>query len=209
MDIPEIRMDTDAHHEPIDEARFVAEVYRLATKCARRLARAGDAEDIAQDVALKCLLRLRSHRWCMERSPNALVSSITRRTCKNRKRDDERRESRDAQYLAERTAVAPAWMNPACASDEEQDSELRERALAELPARCRSTVLLVRDCGMTYREAARQEGIAVSIVAKRVARAEAFLADRLICTPRWRGMPPSMEKRSRVREHTHRAGTGT
>ena len=195
-------MDTDAHHEPIDEASFVAEVYMVAARCARRLASADDAEDIAQDVVLKCLLRLRSHRWRMDRSPNALVSSITRRTCTNRKRDDARRESRDAQYLAERTAVAPAWMNPAQANDEGKDSELRERALAELPAGCRSTFLLVRDCGMTYREAARHEGIAVSIVAKRVARAEALLVDRLICTPRWRGMPPSMEKRSRVREHT-------
>jgi RNA polymerase sigma-70 factor (ECF subfamily) len=202
MDIPEIRMDTDAHHEPIDEARFVAEVYRVASKCARRLARAGDAEDIAQDVVLKCLLRLRNNRWRMDRSPNALVSSITRRTCKNRKRNDERRESRDAQYLAERTAVAPAWMNPAQANDEEKDCESYERALSELPAGCRSTFLLVREHGMTYREVAVREGISLRTIAKRVARAEAFLADRLMCTPRWRSMPPSMQNRSRVREHT-------
>lgn len=202
MDIRDIRRDTDAHHEPIDEAGFVAEVCRLATRCARRLARADDAEDIAQDVALKCLLRLRSGRWRMDRSPNALVSSITRRTCTNRKRDDARRESRDAQYLAERTAVAPAWMNPAQANDEGKDSELRERALAELPAGCRSTFLLVRDGGMTYREVAQREGISLRTIAKRVARAEALLADRLMCAPRWRGLPPSMENRSRVREHT-------
>jgi RNA polymerase sigma factor (sigma-70 family) len=203
--IPENRMDADAFQEPIDENGFVSEVCRLAYRFARRLTCDDDAEDIAQEVALKCLLRLRSRRWRSDQSPDALVAHITRRTYANRMRADARRRSRDAQYLAERTAVAPGWMNPARPSEEWQESQLYERALEELPEASRSTFLLVRDCGMTYRDAALHQGIALSIVAKRVARAEGFLADRLLDTRRWQGMPPSMERQSRAQQRNARS----
>jgi RNA polymerase sigma factor (sigma-70 family) len=198
--IPENRMDGEAFHEPIDENSFVGEVCRLANGFARRLACDDEADDIAQEVAIKCLMRLRRHRWRSDLPPDALVAYITRRTYANRVRDDARRRSRDAQYLAERTAVAPGWMNPARPGEEWQESQLYERALEELPEACRSTFLLVRDCRMTYRDAALHQGIALSIVAKRVARAERCLADRLLDTRRWRGMPPSMERASRAQQ---------
>ena len=197
-------MDADALHEPIDENSFVNEVCRLANGFARRLASDDDADDIAQDVALKCLLRLRNHRWRSELSPDALVAYITRRTHANHMRADVRRRGREAQYLAERTAVAPGWMNPARGSEEEEEFGSHERALAELPTSCRSTFLLVREHGMTYREAAQREGISLNVVAKRVAQAERLLASRLLSTSRWRGMPPSMERRSGGRNHTPR-----
>lgn len=197
-------MDADAYHEPIEEVSFVSEVCRLANGFARRLASDDDADDIAQQVVLKCLLRLRSHRWRSELSPDALVAHITRRTFANHMRADIRRREREAQYLAERTAVAPGWMNPARGTEEQEECEAHERALAELPASCRSTFLLVREHGMTYREAAQREGISLNVVAKRVARAERMLAGRLLGTSRWRGMPPTMERRSGVREHITR-----
>jgi hypothetical protein len=58
---------------------------------------------------------------------------------------------------------------------------------------------------MTNRDAALHQGIALSIVAKRVARAEGFLADRLLDTRRWRGMPPSMERQSRAQQRNARS----
>jgi RNA polymerase sigma factor (sigma-70 family) len=198
-------MDADAFHEPIDENSFVSEVCRLANKFARRLVCDDDADDLAQDVALKCLLRLRRHRWRSDLPPDALVARITRRTHANRKRADARRRSREEQYVAERTAVAPGWMNPSRPSEERDESGLHEQALEDLPEACRSTFLLVRDCGMTYRDAALHEGIALSIVAKRIAQAERLLADRLLDTRRWRGVPPTMERRSCAQERNARS----
>ena len=203
-DILESRMDADAFQAPIDETRFVSEVRRLANRFARRVTSDDIAEDIAQDVALRCLMRLRRHRWRIESTPEAFVASMTWRMHATRMRDDARRRRRERQYMAERTAVAPGWMNPALAIEEEEDNRSYEHALEELPAVCRSTFLLVRECGMTYRDAARHEAVSLSMVAKRIARAQQFLADRLLDTPRWRGMPPSMERRSRVRKHTNR-----
>lgn len=198
-------MDGEAFHEAIDENSFVSEVCRLANRCARRLACDDEADDIAQEVAIKCLMRLRRHRWRSDLPPDALVAYITRRTHANRMKADARRRSRDAQYLAERTAVAPGWMNPARPSEEWQESQLYERALEELPEACRSTFLLVRDCGMTYREAAQHEGVGLNAVAKRVARAERLLADRLLDTRRWRGVPPTMERQPRAQQRNARS----
>jgi len=95
-------------------------------------------------------------------------------------------------------------MDPSREVEEQEERRLYERALADLPAGCRSTFLLVREERMTYREAARREGIALSIVAKRVAQAERLLADRLLDTRRWRGVPPTMERQSRARQRTAR-----
>ena len=204
QDILESRMDAEAFQEPIEENRFVSEVGRLANGFARRLTSDDVADDIAQEVALKCLMLLRRHRWRIESTPEALVASMTWRKYATHMRDNARRRSREKQYMAERTAVTPGWMNPGVAIEEQEDHQLYERTLDELPAVCRSTFLLVRECGMTYRDAAQREGISLGMVAKRIARAERFLADRLLDTPRWRGMPPTMERRSRVREHTNR-----
>ena len=122
-------MDADTFHEAIDEASFADEVRRLAYKFARRLASNDVADDIAQDVALWCLLLLRKHRWRFELKPQGIVASMTRRAHAKRRRDDARRRSRESQYTAERTAVAPEWMNPARGSEEQEESRLHERAL--------------------------------------------------------------------------------
>lgn len=205
-DILENGMDADAFQAPIDEIRFVSEVRRLANRFARRVTSDDDAEDIAQDVTLRCLMLLRRHRWRIDSTPEAFIASMTWRMYATRMRNDARRRRRERQYMAERTAVAPGWMNPAFASEEQEDNRLYERALDELPAGCRSTFLLVRECGMTYRDAAHQEGVSLGMVAKRIARAERLLTDRLLDTPRWRGMPPTMERQSHARQHITREG---
>lgn len=197
-------MDADAFHEAIDEASFVNKVRRLAHGYARRLTSDDVADDIAQDVALWCLMLLRKNRWRFELKPQGIIKSMTRRAYAKRRRDDARRRSREAQYATERTAVTPEWMNPARGSEEQEESWLHERAFEELPPDCRSTFLLVREHGMTYREAARREGISPGMVSKRVARVEGFLVARLLRAPRWRGMPPIMERRSGARERTTR-----
>jgi len=204
-EILENRMDADAFQEPIDETRFVSEVCRLANGFARRLARDDVAEDIAQDVGLECLLLLRRQRWRIKSSPEAFIASMTWRANAKRIRDDARRRSREVQYMAERTAVAPGWMDPSREVEEQEERRLYERALADLPAGCRSTFLLVREERMSYREAARRQGISLSIVAKRIAQAERLLADRLLDTRRWRGMPPSMEHQSRAQQRNARS----
>lgn len=188
-----------------DDARLLTRVSSLAHRFARRLAGRDAADDLAQEVVLDCLVRLRSGRWCIDTTLEALVASMTWRQHAYANRRTTHRRAREARYLAECGARTPAWMDPARVLDESEESMLRERALAELPARCRAAWLLVREEGVTYRSVSRRLGISCGLVVAHVARAEQHLASRLVDPARWNASPPTRRRRARRRNRLWRA----
>lgn len=189
-------MDTDERSTSGDEARIVDEVRQLAFQCALLKTDSDTADDIAQEVAIDCLLRFRRNRWRVAKSQEALVASMTRRKLSRLKEKTNNLREREEQFMAERTARCPAWMNPAHEVEQREEEVTRAQALEELPEKCRNAFLLVREHGVTHRAVARRLGISLGLVVKHVARAERHLADRLIHVRTWNATPPTMRKPS-------------
>jgi RNA polymerase sigma-70 factor (ECF subfamily) len=130
------------------------------------------------------------------KSQEALVASMTRHKLLTLKVKKKNRKEREEQFMAERSARCPEWMNPARGCEQREEELIRAQALEELPENCRSAFLLVRDEGATRREVARRLGISFGLVVNHVARAERHLADRLINVRPWNATPPTLLKQS-------------
>lgn len=189
-------MDTDERSLSCEEARTVDQVRELAFRYALRKTDYDSAGDIAQEVAFDCLLRLRRNRWQVAKSQKALVASMTRHKLSTLRVKKNNRKEREEQFMAERSARCPEWMDPARRFEEREEVLIRAQALEELPEKCRSAYLLVREEGVTRREVARRLGISFGLVVNHVARAERQLADRLIHVRKWNATPPTLLKQS-------------
>ena len=190
-----------------DEEHLLVEVSALANGFARRLVARDAADDLAQEVVLDCLVRLRTGRWRIDTTLEAFVASTTWRQHAYAMRRVANRRSRDAQHLAERSARDPAWMDPALSFDAHEDDVLLKRALAELPAGCRAAWVLVREDGATYRNVARRLGISCGLVASHVTRAEQHLAARLLGIRSCHSVPPTVRRPTRRRRRPGRRRT--
>lgn len=135
-----------------------------------------DSEDTAADVVQEVFVRVwsrRSDRRLVDVSRAYLFRAV-RNEALNRQTADERRRERWSFSTGERRPPTP--------EDELQDRELArevERAIADLPPRCREIFLLVRDDGLTYREAAEVLDLSESTVATQMGRALQRLRHRL------------------------------
>ena len=186
-----------------EEARLLTQVSVLANRFARRLVKAEDAADIAQDVVLKCLVRMRSGRWRIDTTLDALVASAVWRHHATLLGRSAPRRGWESQFVAERAAQTPVWMDPAAVVDEGDDEAFRERVLSELPARSRDAFLLVREQGASYLAVADRLGMSAGTVAAHVRRAEHHLAARLLGRRLPLGPPPSMTARGRHPSPNH------
>src|SRR5258705_1483177 len=152
-------MNSDIPRDSSAEARLLSKISALALRSARRVLRRKDedldaAHDLAQQVVLDCLVRLRTGRWRVHTSLDALVAAMVWRKHAWGMRGEQHRAERGAQYLDEREAQTPMWMDPEAIVEERENETLYRRALSELPARCREAFLLVRDEGVSCRDAA-------------------------------------------------------
>jgi RNA polymerase sigma-70 factor (ECF subfamily) len=148
-----------------------AELYRATLQPLRRfLARMltdhSEAQDVAHDAYLRILPQLDNQT---ARNPQALLYVTARRLALNRLK---RRQRSPIDSCAAPTA------EPADPADDaarqtivRQELELLEHAIAELPAGCRSVLLLRQRQQLSHREIADRLGIAVSTVEKQHARA--------------------------------------
>ena len=202
-------MDSEKTYHPNEEADLVDRARRLAYRFARRLVSADDAEDIAQDVAFDCLMKLRKGRLRLEPSLEALVASMTWRKHACQARKEGNRRDVEEQYVAERHDTAPNWMHPARSAERREDAIMHERVVEELPSLTRIVYRMVREQGATHRYTAESMGISVGLVAYHLGRAEKHLMDRLIHVPRWNSTPPTMRRTSRTRQGTTEAGRRT
>ncbi len=148
-----------------------AELYRATLQPLRRfLARLltdrAEAQDIAHDAYLRVLPQLDNQT---ARNPEALLYVTARRLALNRLKRRQRSPI-DSAALPEIDPAVPAT-DAARQAVVRQELELLEHAIAELPAGCRSVLLLRHHQQLSHREIADRLGIAVSTVEKQHARA--------------------------------------
>ncbi len=202
----ETRMDIAATLDEKAEADLLVEITSIARKQARRFVDAETSRDIAQDVALECLIRIRegTHEIDLERLPG-LAARMAQARGRDHRRRERRRERPDEDYMRELTDSTHAWMEPDAAVHEEELEQFRERTIAELPEGCRRTYTLVREEGRTYEEAAVELGVSRSTVHAHVVLAQRRFREGL---PRHAvPVPPSARGARRSRSRT-RSGAG-
>lgn len=192
-------MNTHSISPSFDEGRLLSQIFKLAVRRARRLTSDDEAEDIAQLVVLQCLERMQGGRWRIGKTLEAFVHTMVKKRHASACRSAKRRKRRERQYVADRVACPPVWMDPARMLEVCDDERIRERAMVELSEECRAAFYLVREEGATVRETAERLGMTPAIVRARVGRAEQHLASRLGITRPWRVTPPSIADGTRQR----------
>ena len=140
------------------------------------------SQDVAQEVVqdLFCRLWERRHSLELPRSVHAYLYTATRNRAINYLRD-RRVESAFLERAQVDSARGAGTVAPR--PDEEiQAGELAaalDRAVSEMPLRCREVFTLIRDQHLTYAETAALLGISTKTVEIHMGRALAFLRERL------------------------------
>jgi RNA polymerase sigma-70 factor (ECF subfamily) len=140
--------------------RVVGLAYRL-------LGRWDAAEDVGQDAFLHV------HRAAGRYRPEALFTTWLYRIVVNLCRDVRRRDRRRPLPLPDRVPAAPD--PPAGPLERRELAERVRRAVAQLPDRQRTAVVLHRYQGLSYREVAEATGWSASAVESLLVRAYAHL----------------------------------
>jgi RNA polymerase sigma factor (sigma-70 family) len=187
---------------PIDastEARILTEVFTLARRHAGKLMSGAAADDLAQDVVLECLTRMRAGKWRVPRSLAALVRKMAKRRRADVRLHRKRRASRQGEYARELAERTHAWMSPDVALHDRELERFYAQAVAKLPRTCRRAYVMVREEDTPYSAVADRLGVSRAAVNACVVRAQrrlrAELLDKRIVTP-----PPA-----RVRSQAHQA----
>ena len=169
MQSPENGGENDAKKE----AELVERVHASARAMAKRLVKSRQrADDIAQDVALDFLKRLRAGAEVTPERLNAYVAKIVMRRRSDMRLRRRRAAARDWTFLNEISANRRAWMNPEAQWETRELGALYRRTLDSLPPPCRQAFVAVREDGQSYAEAARSLGCSVKMIAKHVTRAQ-------------------------------------
>jgi RNA polymerase sigma factor (sigma-70 family) len=195
----EIHMHLASSTDASTEARILTEVFTLARRHAGKLMSGAAADDLAQDVVLECLTRMRGGKWRVPRSLAALVRSMAKRRRADLRLQHKRRASRQGEYAGELAESTHAWMSPDLALRERELERFHEQALAKLPRTCRMAYIMVREEDTPYSVVADRLGVSRAAVNACVVRAQrrlrAELLDKRIVTP-----PPA-----RARSQAHQA----
>lgn len=158
---------TDAAHDAL-----LVEIAALARRIARRVVRT-DPDDVAQDVVLECLMKMRAGEWTADR---ASLSGLVRRMVRGRAVDSVRRQRRREERETEHGRVVSesphAWMSPELTNEAQELTELHQQALAKIPEVCRRVYVMVREERATYEEVAARLGLSRDAVTSHVVRAQ-------------------------------------
>lgn len=185
------------------EADLLLEMSALARRTAKRIVGADAARDIAQDIVLELLVRIREQPASIDpvRLPG-LVCEMARGRARDQLRRERRRERPNGDFMKELTDSTHSWMHPDAAVEEAELSALRESSLAKLPERCRAAYLLVREEELSYAEAGTRLGMSTRSVHAQVARAQRLFREEL----RQQGVPvPTSEHGGRLAYRRRRA----
>ena len=139
----------------VNDDELVVQIASLARGFATNIVAADLADDIAQDVALECWVKIRGGQWRDDPSElRTFVRRVVRRRAVDLLRRSQARDQRHAEYAREACESHPTWMSPELAYEERELTELHEQALGRLPELCRRTYSMVRDEEETYQRAA-------------------------------------------------------
>lgn len=166
-------MDTSTPSNELTEDRLLVEISRFARRFARELVSADRAEDVAQDVVLTCLIKLRSRRLAIDpASLAALVRQMTRQRAIDCLRASRRGDKRDADYARKSLGITHAWMSPELVFDTEELSAFHDRMLERLPGPCRRSYVMVREERVTYEVVAQRLGVSRGAVCAHIVMAQ-------------------------------------
>jgi RNA polymerase sigma factor (sigma-70 family) len=140
------------------------------------------AADLAQEVVLSCLTRLRDGRWKTLQKPLVLplVLALLQRRAVDRIRRGIRCAKRERLYVDDVVNAEPAWMSPDLNLEEKELAALHRRARERIPPAYREAHEMVRDEECTYREVARRLGISPLTVTSYVTRARRQYREELL-----------------------------
>lgn len=162
------------------EEQLLLEIAALARRRAREVLEPDVADDVAQDVVLECLVKVREGAWCHPASLAGLVRQMVLRRTVDVYRRARRRAERSAVHLSESKAGPPSWMQPDLALEELEYTELRANVLHVLPEGCRRVFAMVREEGLAYGVVATRLGVSRATVCAHVVHAQSKLRTQLI-----------------------------
>ena len=162
------------------EEHLLLEIHALARRRARKVLEPDVADDVAQDVVLECLVKMRDGAWCRPVSLAGLVRQMVLRRTVDVYRRDRRRAERSAVHLSQSKASPPSWMQPDLALEELEYTALRASVLHVLPEGCRRVFAMVREEGLAYGAVATLLGLSRATVCAHVVHAQSKLRSQLI-----------------------------
>jgi RNA polymerase sigma-70 factor (ECF subfamily) len=143
----------------------------LVRHVARRFGNRNLADDIAQDLqSAPALPDIRNARAYLFRTANNLAIDYMRRDAT---------QARRFPSIDLDDGIAAQTPSPESVLDYKQRYALLEKAVAELPPRCREVFLLHKFDGLDHATIAAQLGISKSMVEKHIIKAMAHCRDRL------------------------------
>lgn len=154
------------------EAQLLMDVATLARRFAGKYMCTHDAEDLAQDVVLECLIRMRAGKWKPIISLGAFVRAMVWRRRTDSLRQRERRTSRDAEHARALTESVHTWMSPEHALEERELLSFHEQTLTSLPRSCRRAYVMVREEEAPYQLVADRLGVSRATVCAHVVAAQ-------------------------------------
>ena len=165
-----------------EEEAFLAEVSTLALRHARRFLPSHTAEDLAQDVVLKCLRDLRRGK---NRMDIVRLGGFIRRIVRCRWIDGLRQRRCHARGDAEHARAVAArgmhsWMSPALLMDEYELNAFLAQALASLPPMRRQVFMMVREEKATYETVAEHLGVTRGVVNAHIVGVQRLLRRELL-----------------------------
>lgn len=160
------------------------------------------AVDIARDVMVHCLVKIRNGNWDIAADE---VPRFVRHLAHSRSVDFLRRRERggvrETDHAQELEKATHTWMAPDDTTEERLLAEVHGRALSDLPDGCRRVYLMVRDSHDTYAVVGKRLGISASAVSRHVVKAQHLLRKGLlacgIAAPPPRRGPASRQAQSR------------
>jgi RNA polymerase sigma factor (sigma-70 family) len=146
---------TTSNLSEVDQDRLLLEIYDLLPRFVMLKVREEDVDDVVQDIATDCLVKLRTGVWTeWPENIHGLAWTLVKNHVIDRRRRSSARDEYDAEHLHDRAARHPAWASPVHASDDQAIHEFQERLLDDFSARARTVFCMVRDEGASYREVA-------------------------------------------------------
>jgi RNA polymerase sigma factor (sigma-70 family) len=164
---------------PSEDATVVA-IHSLARQYAERIVEPDVAADVAQDVTIACLMKLRAGRLP---SSSPALTALVRRMVRDRAidwwRSCDRRGERDGQHHSESCASTNAWMSPDAVIEDAELWAFYVRTRDSMPKMCRQVYVMLREEGASYQQVAKRLGIAVATVRWHLVAAQRRFRDAL------------------------------
>jgi DNA-directed RNA polymerase specialized sigma24 family protein len=164
---------------------LVVDIHRQIRALAIERVPSDVADDIAQDVVLECLIKIRAGRWSVRHADlTHVLGGVVHEPVLDWLRCRELGDEGNLEHGRDLEDSGHAWMSPELECEERERSAVDERTLEELPSACRRAYLMVREEGQ-YESAAQRFGVSRSAPSANVVRARRrfrrVLLDKSVC----------------------------